>query len=496
MNFNDVYIDETELIKSITLESFYEFLREFWTSLPTLTHTTPLWNWHIEYLCNELQIVAERVFARKEKEYDLAINISPGSTKSIICSIFFPAWIWARSPSSSVIAASYGKDIALDLSTKARDLLQSDLFRECYEYRINRKGRKERHAKIRDDVGSKSNYGTYRGGYRHSVSVGSQITGRHADFILIDDPLDPKGAVSEQKLLTTNQWFDETIPSRVRDPGITPTILIMQRLHQNDPTARMLEKQKKGGSKVKHICLPAIANDNVNPPELRKYYVNGLCFPDRHSKKFLKEKEAEMTAYAYSGQYMQDPIPLGAQMFKIEKIVIDQAPLKSHKWKQIVRFWDKAGTHKAGCYTVGVKMGIDKEGYFWILDVKRGQWDSAEREEIIKITAHNDGREVFVGVEQEPGSAGKDIAILTIRNLPKRRVIAIRPTGDKIARAEPFSVHVNGGIVRMQKAEWNQIYLDELKAFPYSTYKDQVDASSGAHYMLTMSPKRPGQKMW
>ena len=69
-------------------EEFFYFVKTFWD---TIISEEPVWNWHIEYLCNEIQEMAERVFEGKPKEYDLIINISPGSTKSTICSRMFPA---------------------------------------------------------------------------------------------------------------------------------------------------------------------------------------------------------------------------------------------------------------------------------------------------------------------------------------------------------------------------------------------------------------------
>ena len=65
--------EERDIVRSIVRESFYEFVREFWHSV---IEEAPVWNWHIQYLCDELQIVAERVFAGEEKEYDLLVNLS------------------------------------------------------------------------------------------------------------------------------------------------------------------------------------------------------------------------------------------------------------------------------------------------------------------------------------------------------------------------------------------------------------------------------------
>jgi predicted phage terminase large subunit-like protein len=125
-----------------------------------------------------------------------------------------------------------------------------------------------------------------------------------------------------------------------------------------------------------------------------------------------------------------------------------------------------------------------KNGMFLVDDVKRGQWGSAERERIIRQTAEADGKKVFIVVEQEPGSGGKESAENTIRNLAGWMVQAERPTGDKTLRADPFSVQVNNGNVLLRTAVWNKSYMDEFELFPNSSYKDQVDASSGAFNFL------------
>jgi predicted phage terminase large subunit-like protein len=176
-------------------------------------------------------------------------------------------------------------------------------------------------------------------------------------------------------------------------------------------------------------------------------------------------------------------------MFKTTRIEID-APPKFFITK--TRYWDKAGTKGGGAYTAGVLMGKSKDNLYWILDVVRGQWDSSEREKKIRQTAEIDGTAVKQVVEQEGGSGGKESAENTIRNLAGFRVFADRPTGDKILRADPFSVQVNAGNVRMVKAEWNLEYVHELTLFPMSKYKDQTDASSGAFADLAKAKRRIG----
>jgi predicted phage terminase large subunit-like protein len=151
-----------------------------------------------------------------------------------------------------------------------------------------------------------------------------------------------------------------------------------------------------------------------------------------------------------------------------------------------VRYWDKAGTEGGtGAYTAGVKMSKLKNGTYIVEDVKRGRWASEEREAIIKRCAESDGQKCYVAVEQEPGSGGKESAEATVRNLAGFVSSKDRPTGNKVFRADPYSVQVNNGNVKLLTGAWNKDYVDELKHFPNSTYKDQTDASSGAFAKLT-----------
>ncbi len=114
-------IDEYDLVASICRESFFDFVKEFWEEVIA---DTPVWNWHIPYLCGRLQRVAERVFEGKKREKNLVINIPPGTTKSTICSVMYPAWIWTRMPHARIIGASYSLlPVASDLSRKNRDII-------------------------------------------------------------------------------------------------------------------------------------------------------------------------------------------------------------------------------------------------------------------------------------------------------------------------------------------------------------------------------------
>lgn len=478
--FSEIRVSRVRIERDLCLESFEDFARSHWSSVvPEKLHWAP----HMTEVCTALQNVAERVFAGKKKEEDLLINIPPGTSKSTLVSILFPPWTWARMPTSRTIAGSYDYDLSIDLGDRSRRVVKSDKYQQLFP-----------EIELRDDT--KSYISNTRGGERRCTSTGANITGKHGHFIIVDDPLNPLGARSEAESQTSNYWMSETLPSRCIDLTITPMILVMQRLSENDPSGVWLKRTV--GVPVRWICLPAEQSSNVHPPELSRIYQDGLLDPIRLPQYILDEKRAVLGNFGYSGQYDQRPTPLTGGMFNTANLVISPAPPLT-AFEQVVRFWDKAGTKDGpGARTAGIKMGRlrDQKAVpkFWVLDVLAGRWNSAEREKIIRQTAVLDTRSVEVWVEQEPGSGGKESAENTIRNLAGFRVFAERPTGDKFARADPFSVQVNSGNVGINTASWNTDYVDEMRSFGpgCTSLKDQIDGSSGAFNRIARRKGKAG----
>lgn len=460
--------------------SFYYFMQQFWECVSS---DPPRWNWHIEYLADQLQQLASRVAIGAPKKHDLIINIPPGSTKSITCTIMFPVWCWLNWHWMRFIVGSYSGALSLEHAEYSRDLIRSEKFQKWFPY-----------LKIKQDKDTKSNFKITKvfpdgsveiGGNRYSTSVGGTLTGFHAHILIVDDPLDPNRAASEVEINKANRWISQTLSTRKVDKETTPMILIMQRLHENDPTGYLLARK----SNIFHICIPGEIRtegflDKVSPKELVGKYVDGLMDPVRLSWPVLQNMQEELGQYGYAGQVGQNPVPPGGGMFKVDHFqIIDRMP-PSVNIESIVRYWDKAGTEGGGAYTVGVKLAKLKSKKWVVMDVKRGQWATEEREAIIRETAEADGPEVVIYLEQEPGSGGKESLESSIRNLAGFTVYGDRPSGDKVYRADPWSVQVNNGNVYLLKGDWNQKYIEEHRFFPYGTYKDQVDASSGAFAKL------------
>jgi predicted phage terminase large subunit-like protein len=459
--------------------TLYEFLQVFWSEAAETNYRD---NWHVKFLCEELEAVAYRVAKGLPVEKDLIINIPPGTTKTIICSIMFPAWCWSMGWYwMRFITASYSASLALESAEKSRDLIRSDKFQAVFPT-----------LRIKDDKDTKGNFRIVKrlennrfrnGGNRFSTSVGGTLTGYHAHILIVDDPLNPEQAASEKELENCNRWMEQTLPTRKVDKEVSSTVLIMQRLHQEDPTGRALKRKPDA---VKHVCLPGQIVDYkkyLKPPEMEQFYTDGLLDPTRLGPNALHKLLEDLGQYGFAGQIGQNPAPPGGGMFKINRFPITDV-VREKDIKKTIRYWDKAATEDDGAYTAGVKMSKMADKSYVIHDIVRGQWSADVRERMIRQTAINDGKEVRVYMEQEPGSGGKESVEASIKNLAGFAAYADRPTGDKIRRADPYSVQVNISNVTLIRGAWNQAYKDELEIFPFGTFKDQVDASSAAFNIL------------
>jgi len=156
-----------------------------------------------------------------------------------------------------------------------------------------------------------------------------------------------------------------------------------------------------------------------------------------------------------------------------------------------VRWWDTAGTdpnpeNKDPDWTAGLLMG-ELEGRFYLIDLQHDRISQAGMEAMMESTAELDGVEVDIGLEVEPGSAGKREADRLKRTIFSGHTFrGERSTGDKVTRAKAFSSACENGLVYMVEGDWNAEYLNDMIHFPNPKYHDDcVDVSSACHEYLT-----------
>lgn len=433
---------------------------------------------HIEFICRHLEALTYDQVGFEEIDR-LLINVPPGTMKSYLVSIFWPAWTWGprNLPQKRWLMASYGARLSTDLSQLCRNVIRSDWYQRRWGHRFS----------IRGDEDEKTRFGNNFGGWRQATSVGAMATGKHPDYIVVDDPLSRDDASSDTKRTEVNEWWTQTMSSRGLARNVK-RVVVMQRLHEEDLSGYVLENEEGW----QHICLPM----RFEPGRMQDTFLGmndwrkddgQLLWPELFNEKKTKNAEAGMDLYTIAGQMQQRPAPIGGGMLKREWFeIVDAAPVDATR----VRYWDRAGTEKAGCYTVGTRMSRDLKGIFYIEDVRRDQLAMDARDSMIVQTAQLDAQQfnntVFIWHEMEPGSSGKDAATLLTRKLAAYPVAADKPQGDKIERARPLASQAAAGNVKIVKAPWNKAFLEEIEQFPNGKYKDQVDATSGAYNKLAL----------
>lgn len=401
----------------------------------------------------------------------LFVFCPPRHGKSELVSRILPAYYLYLYPDRWAAISSYNANLAATFSRAARA-------------RFNLPLSPEQQAAM--------SWETLRGGGMWAAGVGGTQTGKGFHLGICDDPVKDADEAASPTIQERNRdWWDTVWTTRQEPEAVQ--LLTMTRWHGNDVAGHVLRSRKSWeGAAVLH--LPAIAEPREHIVELY-HDMPGLeiapdwrepgapLCPARYPLEDLYQIRKRLTDYYWSALYQQRPSVRGGAMFPRAKAhLIPESPIEGVRMR--LRYWDKAGTQGGGAYTAGVKLALLYDGLVVVEDVVRGQWAMHEREQTIRTTAILDGPRTLVRVEQEPGSGGKDSADATIRNLIGFKVAADRPTGDKTLRAEPIADRWQGGNVRVVSGAWNAAFLSELEMFPSGTYRDQVDALSGAYKCL------------
>jgi len=170
----------------------------------------------------------------------------------------------------------------------------------------------------------------------------------------------------------------------------------------------------------------------------------------------------------------------------VVRAVVDEVPAKLD---HIARYWDLAATEKTEFndpdWTVGIKLGRDRNGGYWLFDMVRQRANPGDIERLLLDTAMQDGKRVRIGFGQDPGQAGKSQAQHLVRTLSGFTVEPARETGDKLTRFGPFSSQCRAGNVKIRQGCWNEELFRVLEGFADLAHDDEVDACSGALEMLS-----------
>jgi len=262
-------------------------------------------NWHIGIICEYL----EALFSLQLQ--NLMINIPPGHAKSLVCSVFFPTWAWIKTPSMRFFCGSHAKDLATRDAVRSRRLLQTDWYQARFGHIFQMTG----------DQNVKTRYENDKSGHRVSVGVDAGWTGHRGNFIIWDDPMDKSKEESEIKRKRANEAVKSSFGTRGDIPKEMRRLMIMQRLHDDDPTGHILQAMKEDENfpRFEHLVLPARYEPNrffssigLKDPRTKP---GELLFPQLFDEKVLRDTEALLGINDAAGQLQQRPVPEGGSIF-------------------------------------------------------------------------------------------------------------------------------------------------------------------------------------
>jgi predicted phage terminase large subunit-like protein len=475
---------QKQLQREILQESYYEFFLHFWqeTSDEELVD-----NFHIKYICDRLQEYGERAIRREPKLGDLLINVPPGTSKSTICTVLFQPWLWSKDPTLQVITSSYAMTLSREHAGKSRDVIKSERYQDLFGHIFQ----------IRKDKDGEGFFKNDKGGFRLATSTGTNVTGFHGHIVMSDDPTNPK--VSESKLKSEDvvKYINSTLNSRKVNKKNAPTIMVMQRTGEDDPSGDWLDKKAQGTKVVEHICLPATDDYEIHPPFLKEFYVDGKLDPVRLDQLVLDEEMGVLLEAGFAGQYGQSPRSVEGNKVK-------------YAWFEEVEPWDlPAGivwdAWLDAAYTKKTEndpTGIDIVGYHKPTNTLYHRYAESFHEEMPGLLAKlpeiaNDyglGRRSVMYVE--PKASGKTVVQMMRANEELMfSVVEIKSplVGEgKEARLQTYAPRIRAKNVVYVKGPHLKKLKDQICTFPKAKHDEHVDNGGYASEHYFGKPKRVG----
>ena len=444
--------------------SLADFARMAW---PVLEPATPLkWGWALDAICDHLEAVTAGQSRR------LLMNVPPGSMKSLLTGVIWPAWEWIERPELRFLGTAHKQDLGVRDNMKCRRLIQSKWYQSRWPITLT------------SDQNAKTKFENERTGFREAMAFAS-MTGSRGDRVILDDPHSVDDANSSVKLQADITTFREALPSRVNNE-LSAIVIIMQRLNEADVSAVAIELG------YDHLCIPMRYEAGRS-----KWFVGtgdprtaegDLMFPERFPESQVRELEETMGTYAVAGQLQQRPSPRGGGIIKTAWFGSYQiAP--QLEWRAI--YADTAQkTGQENDYTVFECWGRSITGQAILLDVHRGKWEAPEllteaRAFWLKHRAIDGSPLRGMKVEDKVSGTGL-IQTLRREGIP---VLAIQRNRDKISRAYDAAPFIEAGNVLVPEwAHWLSSFMAEVETFPSGANDDQLDPMFDAIAEVQFAP--------
>ncbi|MEN6533972.1 MAG: phage terminase large subunit [Bryobacteraceae bacterium] len=458
--------------------------------LPFVLRTFPGYEagWFAREVCEALDWFISEVAAKRSPR--LILEAPPRHGKSELVSRRFPAFAYGKYPDLSIIAASYGSDLASRMNRDVQRVIDSADYARLFpgtrlfgkNIRTLADGSYMRNSDIFEIVGHK---GVYR-----CAGIGGGITGMGADCLLIDDPI--KDAEQADSVVYRNkvwEWFTSTAYTRLAPGG--GVLVIMTRWHEDDLVGRLLTHESDGeGEHWRVIRFPAVAE--ADEPHRRE---GEPLHPERYNTEHLDRIRHAVGERVWNSLYQQRPSAREGSIFKAENwrylkppkpLTIMSAQERKEYFaalgiRKIIQRWDTAiGAKKKNdndfnaCTTLGIA-----PSRYYLIDVFQ---DRIEFPELKRVVQQKYDQWLPNAIIVEGGGSASGLALVQELNRETRLPIREVPTGkDKVQRAELVSPNHESGLCYLFEGEpWVSRFVGNCTAFPNVAHDDDVDSFIGA----------------
>lgn len=466
-----MHLTEADLLaveRELCRRSLAEFAKRAWRILEPASELK--WGWALDAICMHLEAVTDGRITR------LLMNVPPGSMKSLLTGVLWPAWEWGPRgmPEMRFVGTAHEEQLAIRDSRRCRDLIKSEWYQRLWPVQLD------------PALDGKREFGNSRKGVRQARAFTS-MTGVRGDRVILDDPISADNANSDAKLEAAKIAFTETLPTRVNSEK-SAIVVIMQRLNEKDVSGVILDM----GLPYVHLCIPmrfdpsrrCTTSIGWEDPRTQE---GELMFPERFGEDQVRELETTLGSYGTAGQLQQKPAPRGGGIIKTAwfKYWTQPPPLE---WTEV--FVDTAQkTGEENDYCVLQLWGRSTAGQGVLLDQRRSKWEAPELITEARAFWNKHKLGVFnprrMGVEDKVSGTG---LIQTLR----REGIPINPiprSKDKVSRGHDAAPFIESGNVLLPAdAPWLSDFLAEVETFPNGAHDDQLDPMFDAIEVVQRAP--------
>ena len=387
----------------------------------------------------------------------LIINMPPRHTKSEFASFLLPAWMIGRRPKLKIIQSTHTTELAVRFGRKAKNLMDTEEYKSVFETRL------------REDSQAAGKWETQQGGEYYAAGVGSAITGRGADLLIIDDPHSEQDALNLDSMERAYEWYTSGPRQRLQPGGAI--VLVMTRWNTKDLTGMLLKAQKEIKSDQWDIIeFPAImpSGDPVWPEFWKLEELEGV--------------KASLSVQKWNAQWMQNPTSEEGAILKREwwkNWESSQLPPLEH----VIQSYDTAFLKKetadySAITTWGVFSLEDKGKQLILLDSVKDRFEFPELRRVA-LEQYKYWQPETVIIESK--ASGLPLTYeLRRMGIP---VVNFTPSrgNDKHARVNSIAPLLESGCIwAPKKEEWAQEVIEECASFPFGENDDLVDSTTQA----------------